>query len=226
MPSHDEAAVEDFSELLFLYHTRKDPLERQKILAKAQSIAQSLSQLHRWPLDPNQFWDAEALHWNLFISSSVRENIHRILLPYSTGVNLMLGSGSQAYGINTICVDFSIPMLMQCPSSLKIQYDLEANSLPFQSGSINAVFCIFLINYLRNLEGFLAAVKRVLAPKGSFVIINSDTLADYYLMQQAPRYDPAQVQNSLDRQGFSVKNQTISLDAHTLHVWSGKKNNP
>lgn len=222
MPS-SEQMQEDFSSLLFRYHLTSDSKERQQILVNVKQLARQLEPLHHWPLDPQHFWDAEAAHWNLLISDQVKSMITVEAAKVCGNVNLVLGAGAEMYGIRGIALDLSPKMLEQSQASQKIHYDLASCTLPFQSNSCNAIIAPFVINYLPHLPTLFSSVHRILTPNGHFLIINSETLLDYYLLQQDPSYSHGLVEAVLQKQGFWIEKKSIPIASHILHVWNAKK---
>lgn len=144
------------------------------VVSKMKELAKNVNWAQGWPEDKESFWNAEAFMWQHKIEKDVRKLIAKKLSEKLTKAedrkNLDLGCGAFSY-VPSTGFDCSQKMLDFNDNAIeKVKGDLEQN-LPFQDHSFDSVTAIFVLNYVKNLNGLLKEVKRVLKRGGSFIIV-------------------------------------------------------
>lgn len=81
----------------------------------------------------------------------------------------------------------------------------SASQLPFESASFDAVFCKDALEHLRSVDDFFSEARRVLAPRGFFVLVTPDAQAWTWDDPTHVRPYPRRAHRSLARAfGFDV----------------------
>jgi SAM-dependent methyltransferase len=196
--------------------------QRQTLVQKAQSIAQTIPHYSNWPHDPQQFWNAEALSWKQRISPDVRAAL-REELSFLQGKNLDLGSGSFSYVSNSVAVDFSEEMLRLNDVKEKIVADLEGE-LPVEDESFDSVTMNFLANYIKNVPGLLSEAKRALKVGGTLAIVQSaHPVMDVHRMHYKNSYGEAELKILLRKDWYHVRSYTKNVGGRELVFLVGEK---
>jgi len=176
----------------------------KKVVNLLKPIAQKISWAKGWPEDDTAFWNAEAFMWERKIDREKRNLIFKELRFLIGGKNLDLGCGGYSY-IPSTGFDFSSEMLKQneqCTS--KVQGDLE-KKLPFRVKEFDSITAVFVLNYVRNYNGLLQEVSRVLKPKGIFVmVLYSGELNDWQKQKEVNRFSVKKWKSILKEVGFKV----------------------
>ena len=176
----------------------------KKVVNLLKPIAQKISWAKGWPEDDTAFLNAEAVMWGRKIDREKRNLIFKELRFLIGGKNLDLGCGGYSY-IPSTGFDFSSEMLKQneqCTS--KVQGDLE-KKLPFRVKEFDSITAVFVLNYVRNYNGLLQEVSRVLKPKGIFVmVLYSGELNDWQKQKEVNRFSVKKWKSILKEVGFKV----------------------
>lgn len=177
----------------------------QNVERKLRFLSSQIPWTKGWPENKESFWNAEAFMWSRKIEKKTRAFISQELQFLSTGKNLDLGCGAYSY-IQSVGLDLSPRMLKlnDCCYE-KVQSDVE-QKLPFKDKTFDSVTAIFLFNYVRNYQQLLQEIRRVLKPKGSFVMILSATkINDWQRQKELNRFKTKKWKEIIEKEGFKVK---------------------
>ena len=177
----------------------------QPVQSKLQKIAASIPWAKGWPHHKESFWNAESFMWSRKIEKETRAIIQQELQFLTKGKNLDLGCGAYSY-IPSVGFDLSPQMLMlndRCYE--KVQGDVE-EKLPFKKKSFDSVTAIFVLNYVKNYELLLQEIKRVLKPKGYFVMILSATkINEWQRQKEVNSFEGKRWKSIVEKEGFRVE---------------------
>ena len=177
----------------------------QNVEKKLQKIASKIPWAQGWPENKQSFWNAESFMWSRKIEKETREMIQQELQFLAQGKNLDLGCGAYSY-ISSIGFDLSPQMLKLNDRCIeKVQGDVE-NKLPFQDKSFDSATAIFVLNYVKNYEQLIQEIKRVLKPKGYFVMVLSATKINQWQRQkEVNRFTGKRWKSIMEKEGFKVE---------------------
>jgi len=123
-----------------------------------------------------------APHYDRFATFRGGERMAALLdlPPGGTLLDAGGGTGRVAQQIGTVAgrvvvLDASFPMLMQAavkPGMTAVQGEVER--LPLSAGSMARIVMVDAFHHLRDQEGALSELRRVLAPRGRLVILEPD----------------------------------------------------
>lgn len=176
----------------------------QPVKSKLQKIAASIPWAKGWPKNKQAFWNAEAFMWSKKIEKETRAVIQHELQFLAKGKNLDVGCGAYSY-ISSVGFDLSTQMLMlndRCYE--KVQGDVE-EKLPFKDKSFDSVTAIFVLNYVKNYEQLLQEIKRVLKPKGYFVmVLSASRINEWQRQKEVNSFEGKKWKSIVEKEGFGV----------------------
>lgn len=111
-------------------------------------------------------------HWRRYLVSRLELTNRETVLDICTGPAGVATSVTEKYGCPVIGLDLSAEMLLQAQANVNrrvLNIGLvqgRAESLPFKTGSFDAVIFTFLLRYVENVEATIAEITRVLRPGG------------------------------------------------------------
>lgn len=177
----------------------------QKVQSKLQKLSSKIPWAHGWPENKESFWNAEAFMWSRKIEKETRALIQQELQFLAQGKNLDIGCGAYSY-IPSVGFDLSPQMLkLNDHCYEKVQGDVE-NKLPFQDKSFDSATAIFVLNYVKNYEQLIQEIKRVLKPKGYFVMVLSTTKINQWQRQKEVNlFTGKRWKSIMEKEGFKVK---------------------
>ena len=209
-----------FETLLGLNYAKGERFRR--LVREAQQYACQLPPYAQWPQHAQQFWNAEAVCWKGRVDPAVRKAISRELSALQ-GLNLDLGAGSSSYTTNSVAADFAEEMLLVHDAPHKVALDLE-KPLPLASEVFDSVTMVFVANYLANLPQLLREAKRVLAPGGQLVMVQSlAPVMELHRMHYRNSYGEAELKVLLKHAGFAVRSELRRLEGKELLFVRGKR---
>jgi len=176
-----ENLKDNFFQLMMEYPYTKDSESKKKILHKAMGFAEKIPEFCGWPHDDVAFWNAEAFMWQTKIDKELREEIKNELVFRIGKNNLDLGSGNIVYTPSTISVDYAPEMLELNDNPNKVKHNLE-EPLPFDTESFDSVTSVFVFNYIKNINGLIKEIYRVLKVGGKLTIVQPDEVNDLYYL--------------------------------------------
>lgn len=176
----------------------------QPIRSKLQKIAVSIPWAKGWPHNKESFWNAEAFMWSRKIEKETRASIAQELQFLAKGKNLDLGCGAYSY-IPSIGFDISPQMLkLNDRCTRKVQGDIE-EKLPFKDKSFDSVTALFVLNYVQNYSQLLQEIKRILKPKGIFVmVLSAARINEWQRQKQAINFSVRKWKQIVEKEGFKV----------------------
>lgn len=132
--------------------------------------AQHVPWARGWPEDIKSFWNAEAFMWGHKIDTRIRKIIEDELQFLAGGTNLDIGCGAYSY-IPSVGLDVSEKMLeFNERLTQRVVGNLEG-FLPFADECFDSVTAILVLNYVWDYGKLFLEVRRVLRPKGIFMIV-------------------------------------------------------
>ena len=176
----------------------------QEVEQKLRRVAVKVPWAKGWPANDTAFWNAEAFMWSRKIEKETRELIRNELEFLTGGRNLDVGCGAYSY-IPSVGFDLSPKMLdFNDTCNEKVQGDLE-KKLPFANGSFDSVTAIFVLNYVKKYEQLLSEIRRVLRPKGKFVMVLSGTrINEWQRQKEVNSFSVEKWKGILKKGGFMV----------------------
>lgn len=138
---------------------------------KAIDTASRVAWAQGWPKNKVSFWNAESFLWDVKIEQSTKQLIEQELSSLAAGRNLDIGCGAHSYVHSLYGVDFSLKMLeknTQCAYTL--EYDIE-QGLPSFAFLFDSITCVFVLNYIENVDLLLRDCMKLLADQGMLVVV-------------------------------------------------------
>jgi len=177
---------DEFFDLYFKYNSDKN-IDKEKVLKELTELANSISSLKGWPEDKEKFWDVESYYWSLRFKGLDREFVIGKVNEHVGEKHLDLASGALPVNDSCVCLDLSPEMLdMIRTDQEKVQFDIDSGkSFPFENCSFDSVSCVFILNYIENLDAVVSEIYRVLKEDGKFIIVQSaKPLHELHLKQE------------------------------------------
>ena len=195
------------------------------LIFQASTAAQKIPQFNEWPNNAEQFWNAESMVWKARIPNEIRSVIASELsvLNADKSVNVDLGAGSACCVPNSIAVDFSEEMLHLNSASKKVRANLE-DKLPLSDELCTSATLVFVVNYIKNLEGLFSEVHRILTGNGVIAVVQSAaSVHDLHKIHYKNTHGEAELRLLLQYAGFVVDSYTKSIAGKKLLFLIGKK---
>jgi len=105
-----------------------------------------------------------------------------VLLDLAGGIGRLSGYLCRLFPVSCLVVDISTAMLREGRSGLGTSeifwLEADAHRLPFRSGSVHHVICYCAFPHFDRQEIVVQEVKRVLRPKGNFLVIHNRSRRD------------------------------------------------
>jgi len=192
------------------------------LIFQASNAAQNIPQFNQWPNNAEQFWNAESMLWKSRIPQEVRNGIMGEL-SFLNGVNIDLGAGSCCYVPNSIAVDFSEEMLHINIAQQKVKADLE-QKIPISDQLCTSATLIFVVNYIKNIEGLFNEVHRILKDNGQIAIVQSAaSVHGLHKLHYKNMHGEAELRLLLQYAGFVVESYTKKIAGKELLFFIGQK---
>jgi len=177
----------------------------RKVQSKLKKLSLGVAWAKDWPMNNISFWNAEAFMWGHKIDKDKRELIARELSFLQGKRNLDLGCGSYSY-LPSVGFDLS-PKMLQFNTNLleRVSGDLE-KSLPFKTEEFESVTAVFVLNYVKNHLLLLKEIKRVLKPRGWFVmVLYSKPINDWQRQKEVSSLSSSAWIRELKKSGFNAR---------------------
>ena len=175
----------------------------QDVAGKLKELSSEVGWAKGWPENKKSFWNAEAFMWNRKVGRE-KQKLISSELEFLNGRNLDMGCGAYSY-VKSVGFDLSSKMLDFNDNLIeKVQGDLEKD-LPFSEESFDSVTAVFVLNYVKNLNGLLSEVKRILSDNGMFVaVLYSGQVNDWQRQKEMNSFDSKKWIEVLSDAGFNV----------------------
>ncbi len=149
---------------------------KKEAMLKLKEIASHIPELKGWPEDKVKFWDAESYNWPMRFKKGEREFILETIKEHISSNHLDIASGALPVNSECVCLDFSKEMLdMIRTLQEKIVFDIDSTErLPFNDSKFDSVSCVFILNYIENLDFVISEINRILSENGKFIIVQSN----------------------------------------------------
>tara|TARA_Y100000034_G_C6792269_1_gene354827 strand:+ start:251 stop:907 length:657 start_codon:yes stop_codon:yes gene_type:complete len=211
--------LDQFYDLYWKYNTENNSNE---ILDKLKELANETPELKGWPENKTKFWDVESFFWQLRFKKGEREFIRKLVFEYLSSNHLDVASGSLPINHKCTCIDISQEMLNSIKTDqTKIVSDLE-EPLPFKENEFKSASCIFILNYIDNLDQLLKEIFRILNEDGELVVVLSNKpLAEFHKTKEKNSND--RILEKLEENNFYLTIQNEEFNGKELLIIIAKK---
>ncbi len=190
--------LDKFYDLYWKYNTEEKTDEN---LNKLKQISKEIPELKNWPEDKETFWNVESHFWELRFKKGERNFIKKTIHEQISDKHIDIASGSLPINHKCVCIDISQNMLNNIKTDQqKVKVNLE-EPLPFKDNEFTSATCIFILNYIQNLDQLLQEIYRILEDNGKLIIVQSNKpLSSFYKTMEKNNQDI--ILESLEKNNF------------------------